>query len=387
MTENSSDRWYKVAVMTINGVGLKTFQFLQAGLAKQNISWAEWWSSTKSSSLQKELGLTEEITTGISDFKQKWTPTNYAEWLAEQQIQVCLAEDEAYPRLLLPLDDRPVVLYVKGQLGCWQDKPVAVVGSRRMTTYGFQVTRLLTQNLVWAGATIISGLMYGVDLTAHQTAINEQGITVGVLGYGLLHPLQKQYQQPVEELIALGGAVVSEFAPLVAPNKGTFPQRNRIVAGMSLGVVVTEAAQKSGSTITVERALDYGRSVFAVPGPFTNPFSEGTKELINAGATLVTRADDIMQELGLSEETTSLKTQKNQRPRQLTHAWLQTLEPLAQQIMVSLESGPHTTDQLVEILDQPVYQIMPHLSSFELEGYISRIGDTWQSLIRLSISS
>ncbi len=204
----------------------------------------------------------------------------------------------AIPQLLSQIPDPPTHLSIRGS---WPDESlprIAVVGTRHITPYGRMVTQRFTRELVQAGFVIVSGFMYGVDAVAHQTAIDSGGQTIAVLGYGLDAPFFPSSHAPLAQaIISHGGCLVSEYAAKQRAIPENFPRRNRIVSGLSLGVLVTEAGVKSGSLITARLAVEQGREVFAVPGPIDSPYSEGTKELVNLGAKLVSTIRDIVDEL------------------------------------------------------------------------------------------
>lgn len=174
---------------------------------------------------------------------------------------------------------------------------IAVVGTRHVTDYGRKVTYSLARDLATAGFTIVSGFMYGVDAIAHGAAIDAGGKTIGVLGFGFDYMYPKSHASLAKRMLETGNTLVTEFEPEVPAMPQNFPRRNRIVSGLCLGVVVTEAAKNSGSMITARLAVEQGREVFAVPGPIDSLYSEGTKELINLGAKLVTNVSDIVDEL------------------------------------------------------------------------------------------
>lgn len=215
---------------------------------------------------------------------------------------------QSYTRAVLPtvqlshllshIPDPPHHLAIRGE---WPDEKyprIAIVGTRYVTAYGRKVTEKFTKELVEAGFVIVSGFMYGVDAVAHETAVDCGGKTIAVLGYGLEAPYYPvSHARLAQKLLANGSCLVSEFEPNVTAIPGNFPRRNRIVSGLSLGVLVTEAGTKSGSLITARLAVEQGREVFAVPGPIDSPYSEGTKELVNLGAKLVTTIRDIVDEL------------------------------------------------------------------------------------------
>jgi len=210
--------------------------------------------------------------------------------------QIFFWEDD-YPMLLKQTDDFPLILFIKGNQKILNFPSLAVVGTRKVTSYGRQVTRKLVRELIDYKYTIISGCMYGVDEIAHQEVIDHNANTVAVLGYGFnyVYPLRLKGLQ--KKIIDCGGCLVSEFFPDIKPSKWTFPQRNRIVAGMSLGVIVTQAAINSGTHITVRFSLDAGREVFAVCGSIFDHYNDGTMFLVNQGAKLVSSGEDVVAEL------------------------------------------------------------------------------------------
>lgn len=217
-----------------------------------------------------------------------------------------------YPRLLLQIDDPPPYLYVKGDL-VPDELAVAVVGSRRASRYGLMVTEKFSRELAEQGVTIVSGLARGVDTAAHSGALVGGGRTIGVLGCGIdvVYPAEnaKLYAE-----IESSGAVISEFPMGTAPLAENFPRRNRIVSGLSTGVLVVEAAEGSGSLITARLALDQGRDVFAVPGNINSAVSRGTNILIRDGAKLVLSVEDIFDELPVRKRSTPAQVPKGPFP-------------------------------------------------------------------------
>lgn len=207
-------------------------------------------------------------------------------------------DDPRYPRMLREIPDPPAVLYVQAtDLSLPLARTIAVVGTRRVTPYGEAVTRRLTRGLVEAGFTIVSGMALGVDAIAHQTALECGGATITVLGSGIdiIYPASNaRLYRTISQ--ARGCAILSEFPPGVGPAKEQFPHRNRIISGLSLGVVVIEGTDRSGSLITARYAAEQGREVFAVPGPITSLYSKGPAKLIKQGAKLVESVEDILDE-------------------------------------------------------------------------------------------
>ncbi len=213
-------------------------------------------------------------------------------------IHTCTFHDRSYPKLLKEIPDPPDVIYIKGMRGRIPiplEKTIAVVGSREMTEYGRRTTKKFVQNLVENGYTIISGLARGVDACAHETALECKGFTVAVLGCGvdILYPQSNACLY--ERIISSGrGAVISEFAPGVITKKDLFITRNRIISGLSLGVLVIEGSMRSGTMITAKYAAEQGRDVFAVPGSVDSPMSNAPITLMKNGAIPVSSARDIL---------------------------------------------------------------------------------------------
>lgn len=216
--------------------------------------------------------------------------------LAEKSGVVILTVfDEDYPERLKNIYDPPVILYVKGSIKKEDSLAVSIVGSRKCTYYGMNMADNIAEKLAFSGVTVVSGLARGIDTAAHKGAL-KSGRTIAVLGSGLgnIYPAENR---PLSEKIAQNGAVVSEFPMHMPPNKNNFPQRNRIISGLSAAVLVVEAANKSGALITADFALEQGRDVFAVPGAAGRLSSAGTNSLIKQGAKLIDSAEDILEEL------------------------------------------------------------------------------------------
>jgi DNA processing protein len=211
---------------------------------------------------------------------------------------VLILDDGSYPQLLREIPDPPITFYVKGNWKeCFEEPCVAIVGSRRCSTYGTNAAAMLSADLARQGMTIISGLARGIDTAAHRGAIDAGGRTVAVLGTGLDNVYPKENKQLVDEILESGGAIVTQFPLETPPLKENFPYRNRVISGLSLGVLVVEASERSGSLITARLAMEQNREVFAVPGNITSKNSYGTNYLIKAGAKLVQQWQDVVAEL------------------------------------------------------------------------------------------
>lgn len=211
---------------------------------------------------------------------------------------VLILDDGSYPYLLREIADPPITLYVKGDWQACFDAPcIAVIGSRKCSTYGENASEMLSRDLAENGVCIVSGLARGIDTAAHRGALRGKGRTIGVLGTGIDQVYPKENAKLVTEIIENGGAIVSQFPLGTPPLKENFPYRNRIISGLSLGVLVTEATERSGSLITARLAMEQNREVLAVPGNITSRNSIGTNYLIKSGAKLVQQWQDVVTEL------------------------------------------------------------------------------------------
>jgi len=276
----------------------------------------------------------------------------------EYPIHKITLEDNNYPAILKEIKNPPKTLFYRGKLanGLF-NKSLAIVGSRRITRYGHMVVEKLVGNLVAQKVTIISGFMYGADTEAHQQCLDFGGITVAVLGNGLNIIYPPENEKLYQEILAKSGVIISEYEPEVQPQLWTFPQRNRIVAGLSsLGVLVIEAGERSGSLITARYAREQGKKVFAVPGPITSSVSAGTNLMIkNHQAKMVLDARDIMGK-------------KIEKPTLFTD---QKLAGLEKKIFAALETEPLTVDEICLATNQNAIEIGKTLSLMQLKGLIS----------------
>jgi DNA processing protein len=243
---------------------------------------------------------------GISDAAREYLRSAAAgpstaeeDWLKDSRHHLVPFTDPRYPKLLRTLQGRPIALYVAGNLDALSDPQLAVVGSRNPTAQGSETAFAFAEYLAERGLGITSGLAVGIDAAAHCGALAASGVTLGVLGTGLDVIYPRDHAKLAEE-IQQRGALISEFPLGTAPRRGNFPQRNRIIAGLSLGTLVVEAARRSGSLITARHAGEAGREVFAIPGSIHNPLSRGCHQLIRQGAKLTETADDILSELNFS---------------------------------------------------------------------------------------
>lgn len=284
------------------------------------------------------------------------------ERLHRMDVQVMTWEDEDYPYRLRQIYNPPPVLYVKGTLLPQDDWAVAVVGTRRPTDYGREAARVLASGLARQGVTVVSGLALGIDGVAHRAALDAGGRTIAVLGSGFRHIYPARHRELAQRIVE-NGALVTEYALDVRPEATNFPPRNRIISGLSLGVVVVEAGTTSGALITAEFAAEQGRDVFAVPGPIFHRPSEGTNRLIQEGAKAVTRVQDILEELNI----TMVAEQQEARiaiPR----------SDVEDQIWQCLAGAPLHVDDIVRMTGLDPALVVSTLTLMELKGLVRQIG-------------
>ena len=246
-----------------------------------------------------EVHLSRQLVVDFCAFRNHFDSTSYIERLQKEHIGVVTIDDTRYPKLLKEISDPPFLLYVKGRKTDQpinMEKTIAVVGTRKATSYGIAITKQLVRDLIGAGYTIVSGMAYGIDAVAHEQAIACGGKTIAVLGCGVDIIAPASNAHIYRKLARDGyGAVVSEMPLGLLPEKGLFVARNRIISGLSHGVVVIEGEKDSGTLITARNAGEQGRDVFAVPGPVTSPTSRGPATLLKNGAILVESAHDILE--------------------------------------------------------------------------------------------
>ena len=248
----------------------------------------------------RKAGLNQSIIEQIKKQRSKINPDYEMEKLEKEKINLLTIQDESYPKLLKEIYAPPAILYIRGKFKPNDERSLGVIGTRKLSNYGQQITPIITSELCKSGLTIVSGLAKGIDTIAHETAIKNNGRTIAVLGSGVdtksIYPIINKH---LAEKIIENGAVISEFPINTKPLPQNFPQRNRIVSGLSLGVLVIEAPEKSGAMITARNALEQNRDVFAIPGHILSNNSLGPNKLIKMGAKLVTKTSDILEELNL----------------------------------------------------------------------------------------
>jgi DNA processing protein len=276
-------------------------------------------------------------------------------------------EDDNYPKLLREIYNPPKELYFWGELKTEEYYPLAVVGTRKISSYGKQVTIDLVKKLTQYGLTIISGLALGVDGLAHQVCLENKGRTIAVLGSGLNHIYPAVHKKLAEKIVKNNGAVITEYPPETKPAKWNFPNRNRIIAGLALGVLVIEAPEGSGALITARYALEFNREVFAVPGSIYHKNSFGTNQLIKLGAKLVNTAEDILEAFNLELIYERKKEIKPASPEEKI-------------IIEILKEKPLHIDEIIKRSKLKAPIVSSTLSLMEISGKIKHLGGNYYSL-------
>ena len=297
--------------------------------------------------------------------------------MSDYQVHAVTFFDEEYPEYLRQTVDCPVVLYIRGDFTKIKFPGIAVVGSRRASVYGKSAARLFGSQLARRGISVISGMARGIDTAAHQGCLEACGKTAAVLGSGLakIYPPENK---PLYSKIASSGCVVSEFPMMTAPCAGNFPRRNRIISGLSAGVIVVEAAKRSGALITSRCALEQGREVFAVPGKIGQAQAAGTNMLIQQGAKLVVCIDDVLEEFpDMNRLSDVTPAPGNDRRRDLSDSEKSVLDCISDE--------PAYIDDILLKSGLSRHEIMPVLLKFECSGRIQRLPGNFFALRHLTL--
>lgn len=338
-------------------------------------------------SLMRVSGIGPEVAHILSRWRELVSPEDELALCEKEGITLLTPDSPAFPGHLTQSPDTPLLLYVRGEITETDQHAIGVVGSRKCTHYGRSCTRLLSSELAQVGYTIISGLARGIDTEAHEAALSVGGRTIAVLGSGLLNLYPAENRDLARRIAEGHGAVISEFPLRCPPDKQTFPQRNRIVAQWSRGLLVTECPSRSGSLITANMASEAGRPVFAVPGPIDRPQSQGCHDLIRDGATLVTSARQVIHDLEqfsfpknkIQQATLDLDTTLPQasppsaidppapsRPRPI-------LTEIEEKIFPHLDTTELTMDRIAELSALPIHLVSATLLGLEMKGLVKQL--------------
>ena len=361
------DREYNYWLSNINNIGPKKIDYL---LDYYGSSEEVYKASDDSINEAIKLAMKEGIVRfskkdadNIRDYKNPERIHMEYNVLLEKGIKFITKLDEEYPKKLRPLYNGPFSLYIKGKLPHIERKILAIVGTRNASAYGMELTKYFSQSLAASGVGIISGLARGIDTCAHKGALEVSGLTYGVLGCGIDICYPRENIDIYMEM-QNHGAVISEYPPGEKPYASNFPMRNRIISGLSDGILVIEAKEKSGSLITVDMGLEQGKDIYAIPGRITDALSIGCNNLIKMGAKLVGSPDDILVELLTNYDNNHKSNDNSQLTKNMTEEEILVYESIA------LE--PTNIEEIVRNTSIPISDLMEHLLKLELRDMIKQ---------------
>jgi DNA processing protein len=373
-----NDLKYWVAFHQVSGLGPATFAKIEARFGDFETAWLASLSDLVAAGVPRKVaGETER-------FRNENEPDEVMGGLDNLGITALHLRHPEYPSQLAETSVAPSVVYVKGEMLAAYELAIAIVGSRDATPYGLEMTRRISYDLARAGVTVVSGLARGIDTAAHRAALEAGGRTMAVLGSGL-DRVYPQRNIPMAEKIAENGALFTEYPPGVSALPQHFPRRNRVVSGLCHGVLVVEAAFKSGAMLTVNWALEQNRDVFAVPGSALSEKSKGTNWLIQQGAKLTTVADDILEELNIEYSPTIVETFDKGSDENSSEFGKNALDKLARaNNVLSIErrvadllensEGPIHVDDITRALGETAAAVSSVLVMLELRGSARQIG-------------
>lgn len=400
--ESRKEFWASLALKHTKGLGGRTCKkllsfFGSAFNAVQNVT------------MWRDAGVRGDTLRALTS--DLWRTPAKKEWEAVRGCsgKILLWTDPYYPQLLKELPDPPVFLYCLGDLSLLSNPCVAIVGTRKCSINGIQTTRTLAKDLSTAGITVVSGMALGIDREAHLASIDYSGSTIAVLGSGIDINYPRQNSDVRKQLVNKG-LLLSEYAPGVHPEPGFFPIRNRIISGLSLGVLVVEAALHSGSLITAHLALEQNRSVYAIPGALGSPFAEGCQDLIQQGAQPVSSIIDILEDLAEplkrfvmkdnkeavlhdleSSDTVIIRSTLEGKTSNVEPSSMPTdkknmlntfVDELHSHIVDSLVSGPKDVESLCQNLQASVDELSSALIILEVQGIVRRLPNTQYILVK-----
>lgn len=312
-----------------------------------------------------QAGLDEETATRMIQRRKSLNLAGSLQRLHELNAAICTIDDPNYPTLLAEIPDAPPMFYYKGTLMPAEDRALAIVGTRRATTYGREVAYDMAAALAQQNVTIVSGLALGIDAAAHQGALDASGRTIAVLANGIDTIYPSENQALADAIVAQEqGLIITEHPPKTAPDGRHFPVRNRIISGLSLGVLLVEAGKGSGALTTVTHAAEQGREVFAVPGNINRPNSHGANQLIQDGAKLVMQPSDILEELELSYQLVQTRQVAEQiAPSDETEHFLLSL----------IELEPLHVDEIAIRANMPIQEVNVKMMQLFLKGNVKEI--------------
>ena len=371
----------------IPGIGNHTIRRLLTafGSAEQSVA-------ATSEELAQIDGLTPDVRRQLIDGRSRAPLAQELQLIEQHGCHIVTIDDESYPPLLKQIHDPPVLLYIIGDFPPQDAPSIAIVGSRSPTEYGKTISQQLSHQLAERGVTVVSGFARGIDTCVHRGALEAGGRTIAVFGCGLSIIYPETNRGLAAEIIE-SGALVSEFPMTMPPRGKNFPRRNRVISGLTLGTLVVEASDRSGSLITARHAAEQGREVFAVPGQIFSGVSRGTHSLINQGATLINSVDDLLDALpqdytkilgGESPEPPSAKQpDKIARPQSVEKRSTPTPQPKAkvapnltsdeQTVLSAMDADSVHIDEITRVTQLPIGKVSSLLVMLELKGIVQQL--------------
>jgi DNA processing protein len=359
LSDSERIRW--IALSRVKGLGCVSFKRLAEHFGDPTEAF-----SSSAEELAAIPGIAREVIDGFGHFAAWDEAREELRRVDGAQVAILPYTAPAYPARLRAIADPPPFLYLKGEIRPEDDRAVAIVGSRSAGDYGRRVARDLCRGLASLGFTVVSGMARGIDGTAHETALNAGGRTLAVLGSGVDRAYPPEHDK-LYQRISAQGAVISELPLGTRPMAFNFPARNRLISGLSLGVVVVEATEKSGSLITAALALEQGREVFAVPGEAGSSRSRGAHRLIRQGAKLVETVDDIIEEV--APQLLARSASADQPARRLP----ENASVDARKIFALLQDGSRHIDELIEASGLSSARVSEILLELELQGFLRQL--------------
>ncbi len=383
----SADTKSLIHLNLIPGIGNHTIRRLLAafGSAEKSIA-------ATSAELAQIDGLTPDVRQQLIDGRSRAPLAQELELIDQHQCHIVTINDDTYPTLLKQIDDPPVLLYITGDFPLQDTPSIAIVGSRSPTEYGKTTSQQLSYQLAERGITVVSGFARGIDTCVHRGALEAGGRTVAVFGCGLSIIYPETNRGLAAEIIE-AGALVSEFPMTMPPRGKNFPRRNRVISGLTLGTLVVEASERSGSLITARHAAEQGREVFAVPGQIFSGVSRGTHSLINQGATLINSVDDLLDALPQSytqilgaeslEPPSTKQPDKIARPQPVEKRSAPVPQPKAevalnltpeeQTVLSAMDADSVHIDEITRVTQLPIGKVSSLLVMLELKGIVQQL--------------
>ena len=354
------EEYYLMWLSRLDGFGIRRINYLLEHFGSAEAIW-----HADKSELRTVHGIGEKMVDQLLRSRKEELLDDWIAELEEKEIDFYSYRHPRYPRLLREIADPPIGIYVRGELPDDDIDTVAIIGARRCSRYGSKVAYEIAKDLGKTNVIVVSGMARGIDSKGHSGILDGGGRTIAVLGCGVDVCYPPENQELMDRIIR-NGCVISEYPPGTEAIPQHFPSRNRIIAGLSKMVVVVEAGQKSGTFITADMALDYGRDVFVVPGNVTSPLSKGTNELIKQGCPIITEGEDILHALGISYKEDEKVKFRIKTAEKISAEEKEVYDLIETETPISAES-------LCRMLHKDIQDVQYILSLLELSGYITKI--------------